>query len=120
MDAGVVDQDLDRASGEEFRQRRRGRLAFGDVENDRFGTAAAGENFADDRLGLGAAAVGVHDHVAAVGGQAAADRRADAAATARNQRPLHCRPCTLTVAASRTTAARPSTRQRPAWLTEKW
>ena len=67
IDAGIVDQDLDRAGGDEVRQRRRGRFAFGDVENDRFDGAAAGDDLADDSRGLIAVAVDVYDDVS-VGG----------------------------------------------------
>ena len=60
MNAGVVDQDMDRAGGEEVGQPRCGRLAFGDVENDCF-HVPAGDDFTDDRLGPLAATVGLHD-----------------------------------------------------------
>ena len=58
-----------------------------------------------------------------VGGQSLADGRADAAAAAGDEGAFHGASVFAvfgrsTVAASRMTAARPSSRQRPAWLTE--
>ena len=66
-----------------------GRDAVGDVEGDGFGAAAGGEDFTDDRVGLGAAAAGMDDDVMPGGGEAPADRGADAAAAAGDQGTFH-------------------------------
>ena len=82
VDAGVIDENLDRAGFQQFFQCGGGGRSLGDVEGDSLGTAAGSDDVGDDRFRLFDAAVGMDDDVMAVGGQAAADRRADAAAAA--------------------------------------
>src|SRR6185369_15457004 len=119
VNAGVVDQNLDRSGFEQPFEGHGGGGPFGDIEGDRFATAAGGYDRGDYRLSLGQAAIGVDDDMVAVGGQAPADRGADAAAAAGDQGAFHERG-SLRASASSTTAARPSSRQRPAWLSENW
>ena len=90
MDAGVVDQYLDRPVGEQGVQRRAGRLAVGDVECDRHGTAALVVDRRNHFFGAREVGVGVDDHVQAVGGQLHADRATEVAATAGDQRTACC------------------------------
>ncbi len=99
MDARVVDHDLDGPVGQQLPQRRPGPLAVGHVECHGPRAAAGGDDFRGQPLRFLQPAVGVHGNVQAVGGKPAADRRADAAAAAGDERALH--------AESSTTAARP-------------
>ncbi len=85
MDAGVVDHHLDRPGFEQCRDRRSGRVAVGDVEDDRLGAAARGDDGLHHLTGARQVAVGVHDDVVTVCGEAAADRPADIAAAAGDQ-----------------------------------
>ena len=117
VDAGVVDQNLDGAFFEQGFERRFRGGAVGDVEGDGLGAAASTDDFSDYRCRLVQAAIGVDDDVMAVSGQTPADCCADAAAAAGNQGAFHER-VSLRAAASSMTAARPSSRQRPAWLSE--
>jgi hypothetical protein len=117
VDAGVVDQNLDGAFFEQGFERRFGGGAVGDIEGDGLGTATVGNDCADDGRGFVQAAIGVDDDVMAVSRQTPADCRADAAAAASNQGTFH-EWVSLRAVASSMTAARPSSRQRPAWLSE--
>ena len=93
------------------------RGAVGNVEGDRLGAAAGCLNVGDDSGRAIEATVGMDDDVVAIGGQALADRGADAAAAAGDEGAFHDE---LSFSASRMTAARPSTRQRQPWLTVNW
>jgi len=80
------------------------------VEGDGLGLTATRFDFIGQRLRFRQVAVGVNIDVAAVGGEAAADRRTDAAAAAGDERAFHVRFPSLL--ASSTTAARPLSNSR--------
>ncbi len=85
MDAGVVDDDLDRARRQQALAGGLRRGAIGDVEGDRLGAAALGDDSPGDRLGGLEPGVGMDDDVRAVARQPLGDRLADAAAGAGDQ-----------------------------------
>jgi len=82
VDAGVVDEDLDRPGGEQRPDRAARGLAIGHVERDRLGAAPRAGDAGDNFLRTRAIAVRMHDHVQPVGGQLPADRATDVAAAA--------------------------------------
>ena len=82
VDAGVVHDDLDRTVLELAFEQRTGRLRIGEVECERAGMPAGREDGVDDRLGAVAAAVRVHEHLAAGGGERTRDRATDISAAA--------------------------------------
>ena len=77
MQAGVVDDDLDRAAFEQLLAGRARGGVIGDVERHRLGAAAGADDALDDRLGGVDARVGVGDDVQAVAAEALGDRLAD-------------------------------------------
>ena len=114
MDAGIVDQDLDDARLAEFSQCGRCGLGVGDIELDRFGRSAIGLDRGGNRLCLRLVLIAMDDDVNAAGSERPANRLANGAAAAGDQRAFHG------IDPASTTAARPSTTTRPAELTENW
>src|SRR6478609_7750231 len=101
MHAGVVHEDLDRSRLEHRFERREGCPCIDDVESHR-----AAVDVGRELPGGFEVAVSVHYHLEAVSRKTPADRRADRAAAAGDERaPSH---------RGNTTATRPSTSRRPA------
>src|SRR6185437_12966538 len=91
--------------------------ALGHVERDRLGGAAGGRDLLGDRARLVDVAVAVDDHLEAASAEAPADRGADRAAAAGDERaPAHDANAKV---ASSTIVTRPSASPRPAAPTRK-
>ncbi len=122
VQAGIVDQDLDRAGLEQAIERPPGGLRVGDVEVDRARGPAGGADLLHQRGGGGEVAVRVDVHVVAVARQAPAQRRADAAAAAGHQGELaaaqEATRAVMPKAGSMTMLARPSSTRRCALVTQ--
>ena len=89
MDAGVIDQNLDRPCFEQLVQDGRRCSTLGDIKGNGFSAATNGGDQVDHRLRLFRAAVGMDDDMMAVSGKALADRSANAAAAAGDKGSFH-------------------------------
>ena len=89
MDAGVVDQHLDRANLQQGREGVRGPLPVGDVEGDRFGAMTRFPQYPGQAFGPGHVPVGVDDHMKTGLGQPLADGAANFPAASRHQCSFH-------------------------------
>ena len=85
VDAGVVDDDLDRSADEQRFKRLRCRCAIGDIECDRRCTSAACADFIDDGLRALEMGVRMDDDLATGRGQGPRDGAADVATAAGNE-----------------------------------
>ena len=89
MDAGIVDEDLDRPGFEDLRQRRRGLRGIGDVETHGLGGAASGDDRGGQRLGARELAMGMDIDMMPGSGEGMGDGGADDAAAAGDQSAAH-------------------------------
>src|ERR1035437_3712094 len=119
MDAGIVDQNLDRLLFDQGGQYFGDRDAVSHIKGQHLRTATVGTNGIGQCLRGLQSMMGMNVNMAAVGSQTAADRRAYAAAAAGNQSIFHTASPAVSVSASAssTTAARPSSSGCPAALT---
>ena len=119
MDAGIVDQNLDRLVFDEGSQHSGYRCAVSHIECQHLRTAAACTNGIGQRLCGLQSTMGMNVDMAAIGSKTAADGGANAAAAAGNQGIFHGASPEVGVSAPAlsTTAARPSSSRRPAALT---
>jgi len=119
MDAGIVDENLDRLVFDKGGQHIGDRYPVSHIEYQHLRTATAGTNSLGQCLGGLSSTIGMNVDMAAIGSKTAADGRADTAAAAGNQGILHGASPEVGASASAlsTTAARPSSSRRPAALT---
>jgi hypothetical protein len=89
VDAGVVHQHLDGAVVHQRLEPFPGLLGVGNIEHHAFGRASRAPDVFDDVSRALRVIAGMYDDVHARGGQLSADRGADVAAAAGDERPLH-------------------------------
>ncbi|MCW0447207.1 hypothetical protein NB721_002005 [Xanthomonas sacchari] len=87
VDAGIVDEDMDRTIKQQHLQRIARSKVVSNVERHRTGVTSIRDDGGDHRIGMSMVGIGMDDHSATVRGETPADRTADISTAASDERP---------------------------------